>query len=171
MTCQPLSQIPNGSNVFLDANILVYGLSGGSGQCTLLLERCSKEEVTGICLFEIVNEATHRFMLAEAFQKGIISRESAMTLRSHSTLIPSLSDYWRDTERILNLNVLFLSTNEEIVRNAKAERQQFGLLTNDSMIVSCMRSYGITILATNDTDFERVSGIAIYRPDDLPPFS
>lgn len=168
MATQPLPQIPNDSNVFLDANVLVYGLSGQSAQCAGLLERCSKEEVTGICLFEIVNEATHRFMLAEAFQKRLISKESAGTLRTHFSMIASLTDYWRDTERILDLNILFLSTNERILRNAQSERQQSGLLTNDSMIVSCMRSYGITNLATNDTDFERVSGITVYSPADLP---
>ena len=82
-------------------------------------------------------------------------------------MIASLTDYWRNTERILELNVLFLSTNERILRNAQSERQQSGLLTNDSMIVSCMRSFGITHLATNDTDFERVSGITVYSPADL----
>src|SRR2546426_854406 len=53
--------------------------------------------------------------------------------------------YWRDTERILNLNILLLPTNEAIVRNAQSERQQSNLLTNDSMILSCMRNYGITL--------------------------
>jgi hypothetical protein len=38
-----------------------------------LLERCSREDVTGLALFETVNEVTHRFMIAEALSKGLIT--------------------------------------------------------------------------------------------------
>ena len=68
-----------------------------------LLERCSREEVTGISLFEIVNEATHVFMLAEARSKGLIAKNSASTLRQNFSAIPPLVEYWRETERILAL--------------------------------------------------------------------
>lgn len=171
MPTQPLQQIPAGSNVFIDANIFVYGLSGQSAQCRQLLERCSREEVTGICLFEIVNEATHRFMLAEAVSKGLIPKESASTLRKKFDGIPSLIAYWQDTERILDLNLLFLATDESTIRTAYSERQRACLLTNDSMIVACMRSYGISSLATSDSDFERVRDIVVFRPDDLVSLS
>ncbi len=141
---------------------------GQSLQCKELLERCSREELIGITLFEIVNEATHRFMLAEARAKGLIPKENASELRKRFRVISSLTDYWRDTEIILNLNLLFLATDESIVKTAHSERQSACLLTNDSMIVSCMRNYGISSLATNDSDFERVPGISVFRPDDLP---
>jgi len=107
-------------------------------------------------------------MLAEAKSKGLISKESASELRRRFTAIPSLTDYWQYTERMLDLNLLFLATEESIVRTAHAERQSACLLTNDSMIASCMRIYGISFLATNDSDFDRVSGIVVFRPDDLP---
>ena len=147
--------------------MFVYGLNRMSAQCLQLLERCSREEVTGISLFEIVNEATHKFMLAEARSKGLITRENASELRQRFAAIPRLIDYWRETERILALNLLFFSTNERIVRSAQSERQGAGLLTNDSMIMSCMREYGIQYLATADRDFDRASGITVFGPDDL----
>lgn len=168
MPARLLQQIPDGTDVFIDANIFIYGLSGQSAQCKQLLERCSREEVFGICLFETVNEATHRFMLAEAKSKGLITTESASHLRKKFNIIPNLIDYWNDAERILNLNLLFFATDETIIRGAYNERQSAGLLTNDSMIVSCMRSYSISSLATSDADFERVSGIQVFSPDDIP---
>jgi len=58
--------------------------------------------------------------------------------------------------------------NEAIVRGANVERVAAGLLTNDSMVVSCMREYGLSLLATNDADFERVAGVTVFRPSDLP---
>jgi Predicted nucleic acid-binding protein, contains PIN domain len=168
MPVWPLSLIPDGSNVFIDANIFVYGLSRQSAQCISLLERCSREELTGITLFEIVSEATHRFMLAEATARGLIPQASAGHLRRRFKAIASLTDYWQETERILNLNLLFIATDESIVRAAQNERQHALLLTNDSMIAACMRNYGISHLATNDRDFERVSGITVFEPNDLP---
>src|SRR5689334_24271462 len=142
MPTWPLSLIPAGSNVFIDANIFVYGLSGQSAQCRFLLERCSRQELTGATLLEIVNEATHRFMLAEAKTKGMIPKESASHLRKKFKAISSLTDYWQETERILNLNLLFIATDESIVKAAQVERQRALLLTNDSMIAACMRNYG-----------------------------
>ncbi|HUY15255.1 MAG TPA: PIN domain-containing protein, partial [Terriglobia bacterium] len=81
---------------------------------------------------------------------------------------PALTDYRRSIERILALNLLFVPVNEAILRSAQAERQAAGLLTNDSMIVSCMREYGVSFLATKDADFERVAGIIVFKPNDLP---
>lgn len=42
-----------------------------------------------------------------------------------------------------------------------------GLLTNDSFVVAFMRAQGLTQLATANGDFDRVGGIAIYKPADL----
>ena len=81
--------------------------------------------------------------------------------------IPSLIDYWHDTERILALNLLFFSTDEQIVRGAHPERQSASVLTNDSMILSWMREYGVRNIATADQDFERAVGITVFGPDDI----
>ncbi len=59
MPIQPLSSLSNGSAVFLDANLFVYALNGQSRQCADLLARCSREDLLGITLFEVFNEATH----------------------------------------------------------------------------------------------------------------
>jgi hypothetical protein len=36
------------------------------------------------------------------------------------------------------------------------------------MIVAGMREYGLFFLATNDSDFERVRDITVFKPTDLP---
>jgi predicted nucleic acid-binding protein len=64
--------------------------------------------------------------------------------------------------------VSYLPVSESILRSAQAERQTAGLLTNDSLIISCMREYGLSFLATNDSDFERVVDITLFKPGDLP---
>ena len=167
MASSALPDLPSRSFIFIDANIFVYGFSGQSGQCRQFLDRCLREEVTGIALFETVNEVTHRLMVAEALSKGLITRGAAKRLREKPGLISGLTDYWKNIERLLALNLLFVPVNEAILRGAHTERQAAGLLTNDSMIVSCMRDYGVSFLATSDADFERVVGITVFKPSDL----
>ena len=167
MPVQPLRNIPNGTNLFLDANVLIYGLSGKSAECRQLLERCSREEVTGISMYEVVNNATHRFMLMEVHSKGLINNPKPKDLKGNCAVIRQLTDYWQKTMRLLSLNLLLIGLDEPMVRAAELERQQGCLLTNDSMIISCMRNWGIGMLATNDGDFEPVAGITVYKPNDV----
>jgi predicted nucleic acid-binding protein len=51
---------------------------------------------------------------------------------------------------------------------ASAEvRKREGLLTNDSFVVAFMREQGLTQLVTANGDFDRVGGMALYKPTDL----
>jgi predicted nucleic acid-binding protein len=161
--------IPTGSNLLLDANVFVYGLTARSAQCRTLLERCSNEEVFGITLFEIVHETTHIFMLGEAKAKGLFNatEKGAKYLSRHPESVKNLSDYWTNTQRLLGLNILVLPMERDIVVAAQVERVNAGLLTNDSIIVAAMKEYGISRIATNDSQFDAVAGISVYSPTDV----
>lgn len=162
-----LQKIPHGSDVFLDANVLIYGLSGSSAECIALLNRCASEEITGITSFAVVGEVTHRLMLEEAKSKGLASAQPRKTLEEHPERIKLLTDYWVEIERLLSLNLLMLTVDEQMVRAAHIERQRHGLLNNDSLIVACMRQYGLSMIATHDHTFERVTSISVFSPADV----
>lgn len=162
-----LDSVPNGSDVLVDANVFVYGLTAKSAQCKSLLERCSREEVSGVTLFEVVHEAAHQFMIAEGRQKGFFTRQGASYLSTHPEQVKTLTDYWVNTVRLLALNLVFLPMEQGIVEGAQRERENAGLLTNDSIIVAAMREYGISRIATNDRQFETVSGISVFSPTDV----
>jgi predicted nucleic acid-binding protein len=165
---QPLTGVPNESNVLIDANIFVYGLTAKSAQCKTLLERCSREEITGITLFETVNNATHQFMKGEALQKGMCAVQAMRYLSQNPAQVRLLTDYWVNTQRLLALNLLFVPVEVGIVTGAQTERANAGLLTNDSIIVAAMREYGISNVATNDRQFDAVAGITVFSPTDVP---
>jgi len=165
----PLDAVPNGSDVLIDANLLVYGLSAKSAQCKRLLERCSVEEITGITLFEAVNNATHQFMKAEALAKGLCAQKVVKHLSEHPEQVKLLTDYWTNTQRILALNLVFLPVEEILIRGAQNERVNAGLLTNDSIIIAAMRAWGIFRLASNDQMFDTVAGITVFSPSDVVP--
>jgi hypothetical protein len=66
MPQERVEDLPAGTHIFLDANIFICAFLGHSNQCRYLLGRCTTEEVLGITSLEVINEATHRMMLAEA---------------------------------------------------------------------------------------------------------
>ncbi len=167
---ETLNALPNGSDVLIDANIFIYGLTSKSAQCKAFLERCSREEITGISLFEVLNDATHRFMLAEATAKGLLAgkpEKGSKYLSKHPEEVKILTDYWVNTLKLLALNMLLIPIEQPVVEAGQRERVDAGLLTNDSIIVAAMREYGISKIATNDGQFETVAGISVFRPTDV----
>jgi predicted nucleic acid-binding protein len=125
---------------------------------------------TLICSYSVIIEATHQFMIAEARMKGYLPQMGgapARFLRENPEVVKSLRDYWTDSERIFSLNLLFLEAEVPVLRQAQIERESAGLRTIDSVIVSCMRLYGIPMLATKDRDFDSITGIQVFQPTDI----
>jgi predicted nucleic acid-binding protein len=164
----PLSDLPLGSDVFVDANVFVYGLLELSPECQTLLRRCAQEEVFGFTTLHVLNEMTHRLMLEEARQVGLISGGGASQLKKQAREIVGLRRYWEQTLNVLEMpSMMVLHMQESWLHRAHSERAQCGLLTNDSLIVAAMREYGLALLASNDGDFDRVLGVTRYFPSDL----
>lgn len=167
MLIEPLSKIPSGSDVFLDANVLIYGLGDRSVECVTLLRRCAMEELAGITSFAVISEVTHRLMLEEAKSKGLAGAQPRRTLEEHPERVRQLTAYWSEVERLLSLNLLILTIDEGTTRAAQRERQRYGLLNNDSLIIASMRLYGISMIATRDRGFQRITDISLFSPSDI----
>jgi len=164
---RPLPAIPSGTPILIDANIFIYTASAQSAECETLLERCAKEEVIGVTTFEVLSEVCHRRMVAEAFEDGLITRESASALRRKRDALARLRRYQAFIDEILTISVLPLELDEARFKRSSVLRSRYGLLTNDSLILAAADLYGIEALATLDEDFDAVPWLTIYKPDDL----
>jgi len=105
----PVNRLPNlpaGTDAFLDAIVFIYAFSGHSNECHNLLRRCSTEKVCGITTLEVINEVTHRLMLAETMTKGIIKKGNGSALKGKWRDVAKLTEYWILKERIFGLNIL-----------------------------------------------------------------
>jgi predicted nucleic acid-binding protein len=164
-----LENIPRNQDIFIDANIFIYGLQNQSNQCHLLLSRCAKEEVFGVTSLEVVNEVTHRLMVAEAMSKKELSAKkiNATYLKDHPEAVKNLSIYWANIEAILGMNILILRLEEALLNKAQIVRNSYGFLTNDSCITALMLEFGLDKIATNDKQFESVSDFMRYYPTDI----
>lgn len=50
---------------------------------------------------------------------------------------------------------------------ALALQRQHGLLTNDSLLVATALRAGVNRLATADPQFDGVTGLTVFKPDDV----
>jgi predicted nucleic acid-binding protein len=100
MPVERIEHLPAGTRLFLDANIFVYAFFGHSNQCRELLGRCATEQILGITTLDVVNEVTHRMMLAEALGSGVIKRDRVRDLRGKWRQVAKLTEYWTQTSAI-----------------------------------------------------------------------
>jgi predicted nucleic acid-binding protein len=163
-----LADLRDGNRVFIDANIFIYHFGGRSLECKALLERCARRTLLGYTSTPVLAEVLHRRMVAEAIAKGLVTARTAVRkLAETPEVVKQLTQYQDDVSKIPHMCLTILPLTLEIVQASVEVRKDEGLLTNDSFVVAFMRAQGLTQLATANGDFDRVGGIAIYKPTDL----
>jgi predicted nucleic acid-binding protein len=164
-----LEDIPNGEQIFVDANILIYHFSGISSACRMFLQRCESKQVEAFTGVHILLEVAHRLMILEAMHKGLISGgQLARKLKEQPEIVKSLREYNHSIRQVPRLGIGVRVVTSAIVRASEAVRVQEGLLTNDSITVALMQRLGVTAVATYDADLVRVGGLRVYQPSDIP---
>jgi predicted nucleic acid-binding protein len=107
-------------------------------------------------------------MIAEALAKGLVTAKTAVRKLGESPgLVKQLTQYQEDVDKIFQMNLTIVALPPEIVRRSAEGRKNGGLLTNDSFVVACMHAQGLTQVATANGDFDKVSGMTVYKPADL----
>jgi predicted nucleic acid-binding protein len=157
-----------GESVFVDANTLVYHFANHARfgtPCTQLLQRIENQELAGFTSTQVLGEAAHRLMTTEASSLfGWSFAEIGNRLRMNPTEVCKLHVFRRAVEDVLQSKMQILTIAPNLLLTAVALCQQLGLLTNDGLIVAVMQAHGLTRLASNDTDFDRVPGLTRYAP-------
>lgn len=164
-----LSQIPNGVPVMLDANIVVYALFPQTKQhkaCKALLTRGAKDEVKLHLVVNTAADIIHRAMIWELLAQRTVQRSSeAVTyLKKHPQIIQTLTRHKTILNNLKQARINILPLTYRDLHNSRRTRDQYGLMTNDSLIIAVMSRENIRHLATNDRDFGRVEGIMVRLP-------
>lgn len=160
--------IPLGTVIFFDANCLIYAATSDTHYgtaCQQLLVDIENQKFQGCASAHVLGELSHRLMTIEA---ALLLRRSmtgiANWLRRHPVEVQCLS---RSRQAIDDLQAIPITiwpiTGTQVSRAADVSRQ-YGLLTNDALIVTIMQEHGLTQLASNDADFDRVPSIIRYAP-------
>lgn len=160
--------IPPGAVVFLDANCLVYAAASDpkyGTACQQLLEQIEKQKFQGCTSAHVLGDLSHRLMTIEAaLTLGRPMTGIAGWLRRHPAEVQRLQRSRQAIDDLQAIPVTILPVTGGQVSRAADFSRQYGLLTNDALIVAIMQEHGLTHLASNDADFDRVPGINRYAP-------
>ena len=85
-------------------------------------------------------------------------------LKQQPADIQKLTSFRQAIERVPQLGIQVLTIPADFVAAAAAGSQKHGLFSNDALIVAVMQAHGLSKIASNDADFDRVSGITRYAP-------
>lgn len=158
MPTSPLLAIPANTDVYIDANIFVYALLGQSTECLAFLARCARD-VNGYSDVKVLHDTMHKLMIAEA---GI----SANKLKKSPSLIKSLSKWQFRTSILRSFPIEWIDVDIKLVDKVPHSATRHGLLCGDTLITVLMDEYGVTCIASNDSDFANI-GLTVYKPSDV----
>ena len=161
------TDLPANSTVFVDANTLVYHFQPHlvlGPLCTTLLKRIELKEMAGFTSTHVLSEIAHRLMTMEASIMFGWSSKIVDRLKQDPTAVQKLVSFRRAIQQVSQLGLQILAIHESLIDTAAGISQQTGLLSNDALIIAIMQANGLTSLANNDKDFDRVSGITRYGP-------
>ena len=85
-------------------------------------------------------------------------------LKREPEKISELSQVWKNYADLKDYPIIICSFDETALDMAVDLSNRHGLLISDASHLAVMKAQGVTNIATNDSDFERVNGIDIYKP-------
>lgn len=113
-------------------------------------------------------ETTHRLMIAEAIDNNWISGPNpARKLAEKPGRVRILHRYEQALRDLLAIGVVFQPIVKEDFMVAFSIQREFGLMTNDSLLIACARRLRCRAIASSDRRFKDVKDIVVYEPDDL----
>jgi len=161
------SGLASGSSVFVDANVFVYSFAPDpqfGPDCEQLLERIENHDLAGFTTTHVLSDVAHRLMTLEACATfGWPYAGIAQRLSRHPADVQRRFRYRQAIDAILAVGVQTLATAARHVVAGAAVSQQYGLLSNDALLVAVMLDHAMTQLASYDADFDRVPGVARFE--------
>jgi predicted nucleic acid-binding protein len=162
------ADIPAGISVFLDANTLVYHFADDpqyGPPCTRLMKRIERKDVIGLISADALSDTAHRLMTLEAILLfGWPAAGIAHRLRRHCAEISKLARFRQAVEEVPLLGIHVLPITLPEVLAAATLSSQHQLLSADALIVAVMQAHGLSAIASNDSDFDKVPGLTRYAP-------
>ena len=163
-----LEEIASGARVFVDAPIFVYHFTGVSAECRAFLTRCESAELDALTSSLVLAEVAHRLMIIEAVAAGLVSPGNVVTkLRENPDLVRRLGKYQEQVERIPLMSIDVVAVEAGTLLRSGEVRSRYGLLVNDSLVVTSALDHGAQALATSDRDFAAVTELRWHSPGDL----
>lgn len=157
----------SGERIFTDSNIFIYASSKRHTLkpiCEDFLLKIGNGEVLGLINGRIVDEVFHKLLMIEISEKYKIgSRDALAYIKVNPDVLKEFQKPRSIIEDILTFEgVKVLEIDKKII--AQALKFSDSLLFSDAIHASCCKVYGVRDIATNDSDFERISFLRVWKP-------
>lgn len=164
-----LDDVSAGSLCVVDTNVLLYAEQGVSPQAQRFIRRCASGELMAVLPQTVWQELAHKLMLAEAMMRGLISGGNpAARLAAKPEAIRGLSLYKAKVKSLLDLGFSFEPCQlGDLTERAFALQEQYGLLTNDAVVLAVALRLKADALVSSDKSFRGVAEIEVHYPTDL----
>ncbi len=159
-----ISDIPANSSVFVDSNVITYFLLKHKNlypSCRKFLRRIEKGEIKGFLNSVVISEVYFiyiRVKLSELLKippyKVMKEVKKKPKLLNKVDLLP--------VDMFFSIPNLFLVHPHFTYLSAVISRNK--LLPSDALHLATMTSNNIMNIATNDTDFDGIKGITLWKP-------
>jgi len=104
-------------------------------------------------------------MIIEASKKfGVLPKDVIKYLKVNPDKITSLANHLDSVFYIEKLGISIITLSFEDIKLSAEFKRKFTLLTNDAINLAVMKNNHIANLASNDSDFERVDFLTLYKP-------
>jgi predicted nucleic acid-binding protein len=148
---------------------MVYGMlqvEPLAAVCRALLQRAARREITVYIAASSAADVIHRAMVSEAITRfGLESREAVSYLKAHPNAVRELQRYKDVLRDFTRFRVIILDVSYRELHGSRRYRDDYGLLTADSLLLAVMARHKLRDLVTNDADFQRVPNIRVWMPD------
>lgn len=166
---ESLASLPDNISVFIDANIFIYHFCGVdnkiSNRCSDFLLKIENEQIRAFTSTFVIAEVLHRAMIYEAVGKTGLAPKGAMNkLRKKPELIKSLTQYLEIPNIITDIGVQIVTVSLPTLLNSAEWQQKYGIMVNDSILLASMFHYRISHLVTNDSDFDSIPEVNVWKP-------
>jgi predicted nucleic acid-binding protein len=162
------ADLATGDAVYVDANTLIYHFGPHptfGAACRQLVQRIESQDLVGFTSTHTLGEVAHQLMIVEALTlPGWSPGKVKKRMRQQPGALQNLTRFRTAVETVLQSRLQVVTIDPPLLGAAAALSQQWGLLTNDALIVAVMQAHGLTRIASHDTDFDRVSGLTRYAP-------
>lgn len=163
-----LEDIPAGTHLVVDANILVYHFTGYSQQCRALLARGAAGDIHLYSPVHVCLEFLHRRMMLEAVETGLVAPGNvARKMAQKPAAIAQLHKSRTDFEQLPMLGLQLLPLGAATLTRLPRLSAQYGLLANDAALLAVMEEHQLLALATADRGLTGIPPFRTYAPSDL----
>jgi predicted nucleic acid-binding protein len=156
-----------GESIFLDANTFVYHFAPFPALgllCSKLFKRIGDGKVLAFTSTHMLSEIAHRLMVIEASQRFGWKSKVVDHLKRQPAELQKLTTFREAIEKVPQIGVQIITIPVDLVAVAASLSVQYGILSNDALAVAIMQTHGLTNIASNDADFDRVPWIKRFAP-------